>query len=99
MSNKGIVDLAKECATLVEKLLLSLNKLNVGDAARKRDAIRAAFKFTWKGDEIAALQGCLNEFRSQLTLSLLVSITKWMYMTPFFKCLSFLRTPSWWRGT
>ena len=73
-SNQGIVNLAKECAVLVEELLQSLNKLGLGDAARKRDALRAAFKLTWKGEEIAALQARLNDFRAQLTLSLLVSM-------------------------
>jgi hypothetical protein len=73
-SNQGIVNLAKECAKLVEELLQSLNKLGLGDAARKRDALRAAFKLTWKGEEIRALQARLNDFRSQLTLGLLVSM-------------------------
>jgi hypothetical protein len=73
-SNQGIVNLAKECATLVEELLQSLNKLGLGDAARKRDALRAAFKLTWNGEEIRALQARLNDFRSQLTLGLLVSM-------------------------
>ena len=73
-SNQGIVNLAKECAVLVEELLQSLNKLGLGDASRKRDALRAAFKLTWKGEEIGALQARLNDFRSQLTLSLLVSM-------------------------
>ena len=73
-SNQGIVNLAKECATLVEELLQSLNKLGLGEVARKRDALRAAFKLTWKGEEIRALQARLNDFRSQLTLGLLVSM-------------------------
>jgi hypothetical protein len=73
-SNQGIVNLAKGCATLVEELLQSLNELGLGDAARKRDALRAAFKLTWKGDEIGALQARLSDFRSQLTLGLLVSM-------------------------
>ena len=73
-SNQGIVNLAKECATLVEELLQSLNKLGLGDVARKRDALRAAFRLTWKGEEIRAFQTRLNDFRSQLTLGLLVSM-------------------------
>lgn len=73
-SNQGIVNLAKECATLVEELLQSLNKLGLENVARKRDALRAAVKLTWKGEEIGALQARLNDFRSQLTLGLLVSM-------------------------
>jgi hypothetical protein len=73
-SSEGIVNLANECATLVEELLQSLSKLSLRDASRKRDALRAAFKFVWKGEEINALQARLNDLRSQLTLSLLVSV-------------------------
>ena len=73
-SNQGIVNLAKECATLAEELLQSLNKLGLGNTARKRDALRAAFKLTWKEKEIVTLQARLNDFRSQLTLGLLVSM-------------------------
>lgn len=73
-SNRGILSLAKECATLAEQLVHSLNKLRLGDAARKRDALVAAFMLTWKREEINGLQTRLNDFRSQLTLSLLVSM-------------------------
>jgi len=73
-SNQGILNLSKECAIFVEKLVNSLNKLYFGDAARKRNAIAAAFMLTWGRDDIRSLQATLNDFRSQLTLSLLVSI-------------------------
>jgi hypothetical protein len=73
-SNQGIINLAKDCATVVGQLLQSLNKLGLQDATRKRDALRAAFKLTWKREEIDALHGRLNEFRAQLTLGLLVSV-------------------------
>lgn len=73
-SNQGIVNLAKDCATVAEELLQSLNKLGLRDDMRKRDALRAAFKLTWKGEEIGALQARLNDFRAQLTLGLLVSM-------------------------
>jgi hypothetical protein len=73
-SNQGVVNLAKECAMQVEELLQSLNNLSLGDTARKRDAFRAAFKLTWKREDISGLQARLNDFRSQLTLALLVSV-------------------------
>ena len=73
-NNKGIVNLAKDCATVVEELLQSLNKLGLRDTPRKRDALRTAFKLMWKREEIDALHGRLNDFRAQLTLALLVSM-------------------------
>ena len=41
---------------------------------RKRDALRAAFKLAWKRERIGDLESRVNGFRSQLNLSLLVSI-------------------------
>lgn len=72
--NQGIINLAKECAKLVEELQQSLKKLGIGDVLRKRDVVYAAFKLTWKREEIQSLQARLNDLRSQLTLGLLVSM-------------------------
>ncbi|OAP62733.1 hypothetical protein AYL99_01960 [Fonsecaea erecta] len=72
--NRGIHTLSKECAILIEKLARSLDTLGLKDASRKRAAVVAAFKLAWKREEINALQARLNDFRSQLTLSLLVSV-------------------------
>ncbi|KAI1736544.1 hypothetical protein F4680DRAFT_257371 [Xylaria scruposa] len=71
----GITNLAKECAALVEELLQTLP--SAIEVTRKRDAIRAAFKLKWKSDNIRALQARLSEFRSQLTLNLLVSMRQY----------------------
>lgn len=68
----GIIRLAKECATLVRELLQTLP--DVTNITRKRDAIRVAFKLKWKSEDIRALQSRLIEFKSQLTLHLLVSM-------------------------
>ncbi|KIW32474.1 uncharacterized protein PV07_04019 [Cladophialophora immunda] len=73
-SNRGILNLSKECATLVENLVTSLNEIARGDPHRKRAAVVAAFKLMWKREEMNVLQARLNDFRSQLTLSLLVSM-------------------------
>ncbi|KAI0101794.1 hypothetical protein GGR51DRAFT_312049 [Nemania sp. FL0031] len=73
--NDGIVSLAKECATLVKKLLQTLP--DETHVTRKRDAIRVAFKLKWKSEDIRALQSRLAEFRSQLTLNLLVSMRQY----------------------
>ncbi|KIW98525.1 uncharacterized protein Z519_00186 [Cladophialophora bantiana CBS 173.52] len=56
------------------ELVRSLNELGLGDAARKRDALYSAFRLTWKRDDINGLRARVNDFRSQLTLSLLVSM-------------------------
>jgi hypothetical protein len=84
-SNEGILNLAKECAVLVEELLQSLNKIGLKDATRKRDALRAAFKMIWKKDEISALQERLHHFRSQLILALVVSVR--LVLIQLYKCL------------
>jgi len=89
-SDQGIFNLAKDCAAVAEELLQSLNKLGLRDATRKRDALRAAFKLKWKGEEIGALQARLNDFRAQLTLSLLVS----MRLVFYSASLITLTTPS-----
>jgi hypothetical protein len=73
-STSGIAELSKQCASLVEKLLQSLDSLGLNDVKRKRDALRAAIKLAWKREDIDDLQLRLNDFRSQLTLSLLVSM-------------------------
>src|ERR1700744_1315293 len=71
-STDGIIALAKQCSTFVEELVQSLASLRLADVKRKRDAVRAAFKLSWKKDEIHDLESRLHGFRSQLTLSLLV---------------------------
>lgn len=63
--------LAGECQTVVVDLLCSLNKITSPDKTRKRDALRAAFRMTWKEEEIERLQERLIGFRQQLTLHLL----------------------------
>jgi hypothetical protein len=73
-STSGILDLSKQCSALAEQLLQSLDSLGLADVKRKRDALRAAFRLSWKKEEIGALETRLNDFRSQLTLSLLVSM-------------------------
>jgi hypothetical protein len=70
----GILDLSKQCSALAEELLQSLDSVGLADVRRKRDALRAAFRLSWKKKEISALESRLNDFRSQLTLSLLVSM-------------------------
>lgn len=73
-SARGIVDLSKQCTTLAEELLQSLDSLGLDHVKRKRDALRAAFKLAWKRERISNLESRVNGFRSQLNLSLLVSI-------------------------
>ncbi|RWA09188.1 hypothetical protein EKO27_g5905 [Xylaria grammica] len=71
----GIVSLARECAVLVEELLQTLPpETNI---TRKRDAIRVAFKLKWKSEDIRNLQSRLAEFKSQLTINLLVSMRQY----------------------
>jgi hypothetical protein len=79
-STAGILDLSKHCSTLAEELVQSLDSLGLADVKRKRDAIRAAFKLSWEKEEISALESRLSGFRSQLTLSLLVSMRLVIYI-------------------
>ncbi|KAF3012317.1 hypothetical protein E8E14_002109 [Neopestalotiopsis sp. 37M] len=70
----GIKSLAKGCSELAKELVDTLRNLGVGKAKTKRKALWVALKHTWKDEEILALQARLNEFKSQLTLCLLVSV-------------------------
>ncbi|KAF7540809.1 hypothetical protein G7054_g1080 [Neopestalotiopsis clavispora] len=70
----GIKSLAKDCSELAKEVVDTLRSLGVGKARTRRKALWVALKHTWKDKEILALQARLNEFRSQLTLCLLVSV-------------------------
>lgn len=67
----GLRQLAGECQTVAIQLLNSLNKISQPDKIRKRDALRVAFRTTWKEDEIRHMQVRLEGFRHQLTFHLL----------------------------
>ncbi|KAH0559273.1 hypothetical protein GP486_004211 [Trichoglossum hirsutum] len=73
-SERGIRQLAEQCQHVATELLNSLNKVSLPDKARKRDALKAAFKIIWKEEEIKSLQVRLEGFRHQLTLHLLASL-------------------------
>ena len=67
----GLQKLVGSCQRLADELLSSLQKVNLPAKARKRDALKTAFKTMFKEDEIKSLQAKLDEFRQQLMLHLL----------------------------
>ncbi|CAJ2503271.1 Uu.00g106650.m01.CDS01 [Anthostomella pinea] len=73
-TDEGIKRLAEGCKGLIEELLLKLNKLAGIDSSRTTGAARLAFKWKWNEDEIRAIERRVAEFRSQLTVSLLISL-------------------------
>ncbi|KAJ8133511.1 hypothetical protein O1611_g101 [Lasiodiplodia mahajangana] len=73
-TDDGLQQLAQECSNTAVQLLIGLQKVNATDIVRKRDALKAAFRLTFKDDEIKSLQDRLASYRSQLNLHLLLSI-------------------------
>lgn len=84
--NREIADLANDCAKLTQRLLDTLRQVGLPGSGRKRDAVKAAFRLLWNQDEIKALDAQLGEFRSQLTLRLLMSV-RYDYFSP--RCICF----------
>lgn len=85
--DRDLLALIAESRKITEEILDSLNKIGNPTAwrSKKRKAIQAAFKSTWKSDRIADLQTKLDRIRSQLTLHLVhslryVGINLWMYL-------------------
>jgi hypothetical protein len=70
----GMEQIVGECQKLGSELERSLEKLNLPEKVRKRDALKTAVKIVWKVDELKAIQTRLDMFRSQLTLNLLASL-------------------------
>ena len=67
----GFQELVVKCQRLASELLLSLQKIKLPSKARKRDAMKAAFKTIYRKDEIKSLQAKLDDFREQLIFHLL----------------------------
>lgn len=67
-------ELAKGCATLAKELLEILHNIGLGEVRKKRQAVQAAMRLVRKHDEIVALQARIGDFRSQLTMCLMVSM-------------------------
>jgi hypothetical protein len=73
-SDINLFQLAGQCTKVLEHLLKTLHEIGADRIVRKPGAIQAAFKLTWKKTEIERLQKTLDQFRNQLTLSLVVSL-------------------------
>jgi hypothetical protein len=73
-AGKGISDLALDCRKTAGKLLSIIQRVKPAGTARKRDAVKTAFRLTCKEDEIKSLQDRLSSFRNQLNLHLLLSL-------------------------
>ncbi|KAI4596452.1 hypothetical protein KJ359_005584 [Pestalotiopsis sp. 9143b] len=67
-------ELAKSCAMLAKELLDILHKIGLSEVRKKRHAVQVAVKLARKQDDIVSLQARIGEFRSQLTMCLLVSV-------------------------
>jgi hypothetical protein len=73
-TEKSVSQLALDCGKTAARLLAILQKVKATENARKRDALKAAFRLTCKVDEIKSLQDRLSSFRNQLNLHLLLSL-------------------------
>jgi hypothetical protein len=71
---RGLGQLAQECGKTTARLLDILQKVRAAEHARKRDALKAAFRLICKEREINALQDQLSAYRNQLNLHLLLSL-------------------------
>lgn len=67
-------ELAKSCATLAKELLGILHDIGLGEVRKKRHAVQVAVNLARKQGDIVSLQARIGEFRSQLTMCLLVSV-------------------------
>jgi hypothetical protein len=74
LQNDGIGKLAGDCNKVASKLLNVLQQVKVPENPRKRDALKAAFRLMWKGDEIKSLQLKLDSVRGDLSVHLLLSL-------------------------
>lgn len=73
-TEKSVSQLALDCGKTAARLLTILRKVKTAENARKRDALKAAFRLICKVDEIKSLQDRLSSFRNQLNLHLLLSL-------------------------
>ncbi|KAF2676622.1 hypothetical protein K458DRAFT_410325 [Lentithecium fluviatile CBS 122367] len=71
---KSLNQLALDCGKTTARLLSILQKVKMAENARKRDALKAAFRLICKEDEIKSLQDQLSSFQNQLNLHLLLSL-------------------------
>jgi len=72
--DQGIVGLANVCEVLVKELLESLDELNLDAKGSMRSAIKTTFKLKWRKERIMDTQRQINDLRSQLTLTLVVTM-------------------------
>lgn len=71
----GMKSLAKGCSDLAKELLDTWHKIGFDKEVKtKHQALWVALKHVWKDEKIRSLQARLDEFRSQLTMCLLVSL-------------------------
>ncbi len=70
----GLQTLVASCKSAANELLISLQKINVANKGRKRDAFVTAFKIIWKDEELKSLQVKLDGFKQELVLHLLTLI-------------------------
>jgi hypothetical protein len=73
-AEKSISQLAADCGTTTTRFLAILHAAGAAGSARKRDAMKTAFRLTCKKDEIKSFQDQLSSFRNQLNLHLLLSL-------------------------
>ncbi|KAF2726585.1 hypothetical protein EJ04DRAFT_506934, partial [Polyplosphaeria fusca] len=76
-TEKNLCQLALDCSKTTARLLAILQKVTIAKNARKRDALKAAFRSICKQNEIEYLQSQLSSFRNQLNLHLLLSLREY----------------------
>lgn len=70
----SLKELAEACEKSATRLVTILSQIVLPNGARRRDALRAAFRAICKEDEIESLQLQLASFRDQLNLHLLIAL-------------------------
>jgi hypothetical protein len=73
-SERSLQELAEQCQNLATEMLNALRRVSIPDKARKRDALKTAFRMIWKEDEIKSQQLRLEGCKHHLTLHLLASL-------------------------
>ena len=72
--DEGLAQLAVQCSEIAARWSCVLEKIKTKPGARKRDAMRAAFRLIYKKDAINSLQDQLSSFRNQMSFHILCSL-------------------------
>lgn len=77
-ADPGLVLLVQRCETIAQRILATLNKLDIPESTRgrtkKRKAIGTAFRLWWKSTEIKELETELDNIRSEVVANIAFSL-------------------------